>query len=171
MKGLLSFCFFCVSLHCFGMLTDEEMQKADDFSWPEDIIPALYGGNKDTKEDFFVRAFESVRRSSLIDEQKIHLYLWLLIGAESNKLTIARDKIYEFFSSSENLLQLCSYLLSYVEDPEAQILEWNEADYISNRDRILKALYIIRDSVKRLSPGIPRRQIIHIYNQLALKAF
>ncbi len=68
MKRLLSFCFLCVSLYCFGLLSEEQIREADEIGWPANVISVLYGGAKSEEEDFFRQAFRRVEASSLNNE-------------------------------------------------------------------------------------------------------
>ena len=143
MKRLLVFWFFCVSLRCFGMLSEEQIQEIDRVGWPEDMVRILHRGTESDKEDFFKRAFEKVEKSRLSDEQKVYRYIFILANIRRYISKISAQKFYEFLTSPKYFEQIVLYLLNYVEDPEAAQLKFDVIKYRCNRDKILTALRLL----------------------------
>lgn len=153
------------------MLSPEQIRQADDFPRPEDGVLSLLSEDKDVRERFFIKFFENVKSSDLMDEQKIHLYVWILYCACFNALEQTKTEVASFLTLPDNLKQVAFYLLNFVDAPDAPVLQWNMQKYIANRGPILTAMGLIRDNVKSLPSGKLRREIIHRYNQLVRCSF
>lgn len=171
MKRLLFFWFFCVSLHCFGMLSEEQIREADDFPRPKEPISSLLSRERSTVEGYFIKFCEGVKTSDLIPEQKVHLYVWIFYCACIHELEQTQGEVYSLLTDTVGIEQVALYLLNFVDNPRAEILQWNVQKYIQNRGPILAAMTLIRDNVGKLTDKETRRLIIHRYNQLGRDSF
>ena len=170
MKYLLSFCFFCVSLHCFGVLSEEEMQKADEISWPAGVISVFYGDSKTKKETLFRQAFQKVEESKLSVEQKIHRCMFILMRMNGQGLQYASYEFCRFLVSPKYLEDVAFYLLNYVKPTFEKTFELDQYKYMRNRERVLTALKLISDNVMKVLDKKQRHRILRIYNPFAKQA-
>ena len=77
---------------------DEEMQEADDFSWPEDTISVLYKGNEDEKEEeeeSVLSSLSSLKASDSFVSSSAEEFFMIPLQSLPLKIVVVGDKVAE----------------------------------------------------------------------------